>query len=1381
MRPTPIVTSFGYRSGWLGLLSVVGLGLAAVPTQSAEIDIQDIPVFLLETAPPNVVLTLDDSARMHRAYSPERLSEGTAEGRASIFTSPQTNALYYSPRRSYPPALNAHGASLGNEAFANARRNLFRDEACSACGDACPESCSAVPGAAYGFSCLTDLGDDYAAFRDTTDERCGPFLPGEIVPDTGHPDYELWLSRGFTADDWGALCAGDTLTYEGAAVDLACPAYYSVFDPTNAPGECVDPSFPNETTPDICFDRIEVGSAADLAYAYCEGEIADAECEPRDDTPLLATGETAEGVNRDELSRRNFANWYAYYRDRLSLTKTTLSRVMYRLAPSVRFGYDGVAENPDGGGSGFANTFSINSLSAMRDFYDWLFAQPASGASRLFSATREARAFFGAKAGTDPNALAYVEDVAAYRAGSLPPDNNPEHGCRNNFHMIASDGGWEDGGDPGSPANADAATWTLPEPAPDRPDLDWGIVEYTPRAPFADANAGTLADEAFRSWVNDLRPDLDNDVPPILRDLTGTSGDVFWNPINDPATWQHVTTLTVGIGVDGNVAFVDGSLATPDGDWSYTDDQGEVRTGTLAVDGFPGPWSSDGTAAGLEPWKTDDLWHAGINGRGGYFNAKDPEGLTAAFEDALDIIAAATADAAVASPAFNLGSLGGETLIFTATLDTSDWSGDLVARGVSAGFGTGLCPGQAPGELCAGPPNWSAAGLLDDRPWSDRAILTLGANGATIPFAPSSWDSLTQAQQDALKRVAVTDHPMDAETQAKELMDYIRGDASFEARNLPATAKLRFRNRASKLADIINSSPAVVGPPSRMYTDNAYDAFRSNPTYVARDTVIYVGSNGGMMHAFDAGLADSGGGRELFAYVPSFIYPKLHELTDLGYDHEAYVDGPIAEGDVYIDGAWETVILGSGGIGGQGVYALKVTDPGSITTGNPKGLSLWEFSDQSYHENMGYLLGRPAIARIREADGEPQWVAVFGNGYNSSIDDGSAPIGCRDPVSMSYDATGDQGEGLCGQAVLFVVDIATGALVKEYQTGVGRKHDPELDVEEADRHPRALGLREQGAGRPNGLGAATLIDADGDLVADAAYAGDLFGNVWKFDLRDLAKAPVRLFTAKDANGRTQPITAPINIAPHPTGKGALLLFGTGFLLGRHEPDFESRMQQTFYGIWDDGSSTFLDGQLGRAPGANGGSAKLQVQTFVDLRAGNQDGSNSNVTEGRVTSDNSVDWTVQRGWYLDLPYPQSGNATSPPTAERVTTKAEVRGNRVLFVSTIPADDPCEAGGGSHSWVNALDLRDGSRLAITPFDFNLDFAFGVDDLFEISENGATVTAAGSSIRLPGTGVYSGLATLDLGGGGIKTVLADSRGDLVSLQESTALDWRNWQRLR
>ena len=205
--------------------------------------------------------------------------------------------------------------------------------------------------------------------------------------------------------------------------------------PPTPPDQCSDADFPNETTPDICFDRIEVGSAEDAAYAYCEGVFASADCVPRDDTPLLESGETAAGVGREALSRRNFANWYAYYRDRLSLTKTALSRVMYRLAPSVRFGYDGVA---DGAGvSGIRDTFAVNSQASMRrpSTTGCSPSPPRARAACSLPLATPGRSS-GRRRNADPDALAYVEDIAGLprrqsAAGRQPrvrlPEQLPSH------------------------------------------------------------------------------------------------------------------------------------------------------------------------------------------------------------------------------------------------------------------------------------------------------------------------------------------------------------------------------------------------------------------------------------------------------------------------------------------------------------------------------------------------------------------------------------------------------------------------------------------------------------------------------------------------------------------------------------------------------------------------------------------------------------------------------------------------------------------------------------------------------------------------------------------------------------------------------------------
>ncbi len=108
--------------------------------------------------------------------------------------------------------------------------------------------------------------------------------------------------------------------------------------------------------------------------------------------------------------------------------------------------------------------------------------------------------------------------------------------------------------------------------------------------------------------------------------------------------------------------------------------------------------------------------------------------------------------------------------------------------------------------------------------------------------------------------------------------------------------------------------------------------------------------------------------------------------------------------------------------------------------------------------DLGYTLNQP-VSIVRMHNGV--WAAVFGNGYNST-------------------AT-DLNPGSSGNAILFIVDIATGTLIRKIDTKVGLS-DP------------------ASSGYPNGMSAPAPVDVDGDFIADYIYAGDLFGNLWKFDV-----------------------------------------------------------------------------------------------------------------------------------------------------------------------------------------------------------------------------------------------------------------------------------------
>ncbi|MCH5374825.1 MAG: hypothetical protein JJ992_12695, partial [Planctomycetes bacterium] len=153
-----------------------------------------------------------------------------------------------------------------------------------------------------------------------------------------------------------------------------------------------------------------------------------------------------------------------------------------------------------------------------------------------------------------------------------------------------------------------------------------------------------------------------------------------------------------------------------------------------------------------------------------------------------------------------------------------------------------------------------------------------------------------------------------------------------------------------------------------------------------------------MLHAFDAD-----DGTELFAYVPEAAYDGLADLSDPNYGEipakNAFVDGGIQVTDVKLNGdeGWRTVLVGALGLGGQGIYALDVSDPVSIKEDDPSALALWEFTDASGSDagldgrDLGITFAPPALVRIDDDiadDTDPVWVALLANGYNNTSEAG---------------------------------------------------------------------------------------------------------------------------------------------------------------------------------------------------------------------------------------------------------------------------------------------------------------------------------------------------------------------------------------------------------
>ena len=497
-----------------------------------------------------------------------------------------------------------------------------------------------------------------------------------------------------------------------------------------------------------------------------------------------------------------------------------------------------------------------------------------------------------------------------------------------------------------------------------------------------------------------------------------------------------------------------------------------------------------------------------------------------------------------------------------------------------------------------------------------------------------------------------------------------------------------FRRRLSPLGDIVNSQPVVVD--SASFVTTVADTLSGDTKYADfqktaanRHAQVYVGANDGMLHAFDALT-----GVEKFAFIPSAVVSQLNILSGKSYNsdssqHRFFVDGTPVVSDVYFSGAWHTVLVGTLGAGGSEVFALDVTDPDNISL-------LWEFTSVN-DADLGSTLSTPYITKLHSGD----WGVIFGNGYNG-------------------------GNG--GNASLFILNVATGAVIKKL----------------TPTSPVLTGA--------NGLSTPVVLDANSDSIADYVYAGDLLGNLWRFDLiapgslTDTTTAanfkvsfsgkPLYTAAATSLGAAAQSITMPPVVYPHPTGTGNLVIFGTGRYFT--SADKSSTDLQSLYGIWD----PLTSGQTAAAPAGTTGLAvlgrtNLQAQTITSVS-----GTLGTSTGLRTVSTNSVDWTTKYGWYLDL------TTGAPLTGERMVDLLDIQGS-VLFVSTrTPVTGICEAGIQGKRF--GLDPNTGGATTFSVFDFTRNGVIGSEDtLSGVIISGFDSTAGGFNV-VAGNGP-SGLSTM------------------------------------
>lgn len=564
-----------------------------------------------------------------------------------------------------------------------------------------------------------------------------------------------------------------------------------------------------------------------------------------------------------------------------------------------------------------------------------------------------------------------------------------------------------------------------------------------------------------------------------------------------------------------------------------------------------------------------------------------------------------------------------------------EWSGDLQAFRIRPDGSLGLNVWRASERLPA-PATRKLIAAVDPGPATGVPLPPIAGatNLATAAFTSAGLGANAATLLGITPAELATDY---AGRTIGEIIAYLRGDGSFEADG-NGTPGLVFRPRpSSKIGDIISSEPELFDPRSDFGygTTNAAIAGSGNDyrnfltTKSSARPTIFVGANAGILHAFDA-RDNADGGRELFGFIPNSSLRNMGRLVSPNYTHRYYVDGSMRIGDAYLNNtSWRSVLVGSVGAGGRSVYALDVSNPANFDTANV----LWELNER-LDPDLGTAIGRPSVALLPGN----RWVAIFGNGVNSATN----------------------------RAMLFVVDLASGAVLRKIDTGFGS------------------------ASQANGMTNVVVTDTNRDGVADTVYGGDFQGNVWKFDLGSnttsawnsaylTGATPRPLFVARDPSGVRQPITGSLNVTLGPIPGSRLVYFGTGtYFLNNDNVVPASPQIQSIYAIYDNGSPV--------ADPATGRTTALAQQRIVSQQG-------TGASQSRTTTSSPVNYTTQRGWFMDLAVQPTVGGAYTALGERFLGRPLVSAGRVFFPTFRPTGGVCRPAG--ENWLLGLNALSGAN--------------------------------------------------------------------------------------
>ncbi len=786
----------------------------------------------------------------------------------------------------------------------------------------------------------------------------------------------------------------------------------------------------------------------------------------------------------------NYANWWAYYQTRMQMMKTSVSLAFQTVGSNYRVGFNPI--NTTSGGASTTIQVPVAQFTAANKlaWYNAFFAIKPTNSTTIRAALSLTGRYYAGK-------------LSGFKYGT---STDPiQYSCQQNFTILSTDGYWNESDSTVVKVDGSAMT-----------DQDGGTTAKPKyEGPSSQFTSGTtqnasLADTAKYYYDTDLRNSgLSNCAGnSLITNNTDVCTDNVFTSSSDPNTKQHMTDFTMGLGADGQLVYQDDYLTASSGDYY------NINAGTL---NWTAPKSNAETTI-------DDLWHAAVNANGQYFSAKNPSQLSNGLTTALSQINARVGAGAAAATS-TLNPVAGDNYAYVASYTTQDWIGNLEQRSVNVNTGVvsqdaNWCVENIAAATCASP------STVGTDAYGSAICITSGATSATCA-SPGTFDSSNNtctvsiatactgtlppkvaASSDTrniyvasagslaafslanvnasyfnpalLSQYSTLSTAQQSNATAANLVNYLRGQKGYEIAASNATNNQVFRYRKAVMGDAIESTPAYIKKPLYNYADQGYSAFVTAQS--SRAGAVYLGTNDGMLHAFDSAT-----GNENWAFIPTPVLPNMYLLADNNYAnlHKYYVNGDITIDDVCTanctsaSATWKTILVGGLHGGGKGYYALDITSPTSPTL-------LWEYTT-SNNANLGYSFGRPVVTKMSNGT----WVVLLTTGYNNTD----------------------------GIGRLLVLNAATGAVISTISTGVGNSTTPS--------------------------GLAQINDYVSNLstnnTAGYVYGGDLLGNLWRFDVN--AGTAMKFAQLLDSSSTVQPITVRPELG---TVNGVRMVFvGTG--------------------------------------------------------------------------------------------------------------------------------------------------------------------------------------------------------------------------------------------